>query len=412
MKKILIGSVISVSLILLLTSPALGKLQGIWESKLYMTKEKVLGNFDSSLSLSYQKEGLELKSKSLIQDSNFESELIEFNFPLGISKVESEAAFDVQSSHLSYWKTTASAYMAGLHLSSCFILEKLGRSKEYGWGSELGLATRLGEDYLLSTAFLFGLEENEAEKLGIVPGSGYSLTQTKNIGSSNAPFTSAKIELTDLKENCFDVDVLTSFDIQSGFEEISFDYTLRSQDFPLQLDAETTFTSQSKSVSLRPILNLGWSCFEVYTDLQLSESYRLNSFEIEGLGVFDVGPDPFGFSSLTSLTGNLYHLPNQENIDLHAGDYLVAPRRILTGCISCSYVEEPYDELISLHWAGNPDCWVDSYFKMGRSEHIFDLSLITFKADFEATKNLNYETGLVMKPDGLKNLRFGVKYWF
>ncbi len=118
-------------------------------------------------------------------------------------------------------------------------------------------------------------------------------------------YTGSIFELEGAALGCVEWGNTTVISGNSGFEYTEFDFTVASNNWPLSIDTWINFSEQTKSVTITPELDLGWSCFTVYSALaQVTEDNDAanNAFGLD-LGAMKLEVDFNGltFTSITAL---------------------------------------------------------------------------------------------------------------
>ncbi|MFW6048661.1 MAG: hypothetical protein ACOC88_00645, partial [Candidatus Bipolaricaulota bacterium] len=161
-----------------------------------------------------------------------------------------------------------------------------------------------------------------------------------------------------------------------------------------------------------------WACFDVYTDLTTADDENaltgdtntIGGLMIKGFGITNVKLGNLKLSSLTALHENLFRPSNEQNIDLHATDYVLSPDPVYSGL----YVETDYDEVTSLVADFNEiplTVGADVYFYLNHPEY-FGFGLFTGTARYDVSDQFSLGVGVEVAPDALKQVRFGFDYYF
>lgn len=425
--KLLVSASLIIVLILVVNITGFSDLSGDWENDLYFSPgSNVLGSFSSELYLNYYSGGIDYTSSSLFKKDSYYAQTFGAATSLGMVGVDSTLDFDPQEVRLNYFLAEADLTLADLNIGNTFLLEYTGDGSGFGSGYELELYGELPGGPKMYVTNLFGMEENEAEALEIVRGSGYTIktgsSQAGSYGPSQLQYVSTTIEISELSLDCCNFMATTKFSEESGFEHSILEFDLESETLPLKLDGKLKFTSQAKSIELDPKLDLDWACFDVYTDLSTpddenlltnssSKTSTIGGLEIEGFGITGVKLGHVTFSSLTALEGNLNRLTDQENMDLRAYDYVLDPDPVYSGL----YTNTPYDEVISIEKSNRGDdlyFGADVYFDMSGSDSLFDTALFTGAGNYDLSDQFTMGAGAAIKPGELKNFRLSFDYSF
>jgi len=397
-------------------------LSGSWENDLYLDSgTNMLYKFSSELFLNYNSGGIDYISSSLFKKDSYYAQT--FGIATSISEVDIDSTldFDPQESGLNYFLAEAALNLADLNIENTFLLEYTGDNWGFGSGYELELSGELPGGPKMYVTNLFGMEENEAEALGIVRGSGYTI-QTGNYGPSQFPYTSTTIEISAQRLDCCTFTSTTKLSGENVFEYSIFEFTVDSTSLPFNLGGKLEFRPQTKSVELNPKLDLDWACFEVYTDLYTGDDENLlvnnatgtsiiGGLELEGFGITGLDLGEIAFSSLTALKGDLNRLTDQEDMDLRADDYVLDPDPIYSGL----YTNIPYDEVISVEkFSEDSDLYfgADIYFNMSGSLSLFDIGLFTGVSSYDLSDQFTLGAGVAIRPDKLETVRLSFDYYF
>lgn len=416
-------TITSITIVLFLTTGLTGHadLTGSWENDLNLGPEpNLLESFSSELDLYYTSGGIDYRSSSLFKKDSYYAQSFGASTTLGTLDIDSTLDFDPQAVRLNYFLAEADFRLSGLNIGNTFLLEDTENSG-YGAGYQLELSGRFPDGPNLYVNNLLGMESNQAESLGIVRGSGYTIV-TGDYGPSTLQYVSTTVEISEQRFDCCSFTSTTKFSEEEGFEYSNFEFDMESENLPLELWAKLSFSPQTKSVELDPRLDLGWACFEVYTDLSTpddedllvnnsTEVSTIGGLEIEGFGITGVDLGHVTFSSLTALKGNLNRLTDQEDMDLRARDYVLDPDPVYSGL----YVNTPYDEVISIEKSNKGDdvyFGADVYFDMSGSSSLFDTALFTGAGSFDLSDQFTLGGGVAIKPDKLETVRLSFDYYF
>ena len=416
----------AIILLLTINITAFSAFNGSWQSDLYLTTQTNPLTLSSKLNLNYSTGGVSYSSSSTFSQDSFKTQDFGVDFTLGLLEVDSTLSFQPQAKRLDYWLTGADFSLGGLGIGNNFLLEYLDQEEGHGAGYELTLSGVLPAGPKMYVTNRFGMEENEAEWLGVEEGSGYTIVtasnQVETYGASQFQYVSTTIELTELGFACCSFDSTTRFSEEKGFDYSVFEFELNAKGLPLKLDGKLQFTTQTKSVELDPRIEMDWACFEVYTDLTTADDEDLlgnnstkvdtiGGLQIEGFGISGVKLGHITFSSLTALSGNLNRLTDKEDLDLRATDYVLDPDPIYSGL----YTETAYDEVISVEKSGEEyglTFGADIYFDMTGSSSLFDTALFTGNGEYHFTEQFKASAGVALKPERIEKIRLGFDYYF
>jgi len=420
---------ISVVMICLLTTGVTGRadLSGSWENDLYLGSGiSVLEKYSSELVLNYYSGGIDYTSTSLVKKDSYYAQTFGIATSISAVDIDSTLDFDPQESRLNYFLAEADLTLVDLNIENTFLLEYTGDVWGFGSGYELELSGELPGGPKMYVTSLFGMEENEAEALGIVRGSGYTIQtgtgQSGNYGPSQFQYISTTIEISAQRLDCCTFTSTTKLSEEEGFEYSIFEFTIDSTSLPFDLGGKLEFRPQTKSVELNPKLDLDWACFEVYTDLYTGDDENLlvnnstgtsiiDGLELEGFGISSLDLGEVTFSSLTALKGDLNRFTDQEDMDLRADDYVLDPDPIYSGL----YTNIPYDEVISVEkFSEDEDLYfgADLYFDMSGSLSLFDIGLFTGVGSYDLSDQFTLGTGVAIRPDKLETVRLSFDYYF
>ena len=377
-----------------------------------LPEDEDLFGYNVTLDLDYSLTSFTVGSTTKFSNSGDTSGLVEQSFDvdgkLEIFDVSSEIVFDTKNNRLDYWLSETSLTFGGATFSSAFLLEYhvyefvpgVGFEDypgEYGAGFDLSVSGEVAGGGEAEITNLFGMEEDEYERIGIQSGSGYDIVQWGQegkftYGPSSLHYVSTTVNLYDQIVGCCSFDNETRFSYRFGFEYSEFGFTIDSDNLPLSFDTSIRFTPQTKSVTLDPYLEINTDCFSTYFDL-VEGSLNTYQFEVEGFGLTDVKLGRVNFSSITALKGNLYKDAGASDIVLRADDYLIDPDN------KDPYTETDYDEIASIYVSPqdatkypNYSFGADFYFDMSGSDALIDLSLFT--ADLTARLGRQFELGM------------------
>ena len=408
-------------------------LSGSWSNDLYLNPQSPssLIDYSSTLSVSYSTGGVEYSSESVFHEDEFYSQIFEAGTRIGILDLSSTASFDPTNVRLDYWLTEGGLTLAGVRTENIFLLEYSEQHNGYGAGFELGVSGNISDAVGLNVASHFGMEENEAEALGLVEGSGYNLvtshgTQTRAYGPSQFQYVDTEVQLTGMVLDCCEYDVTTEFSEANGFEDTEFEFNIGGEDNPIGFEVDLTFAPQTKSVELDPSIVTKWGCFDVFTTFTTTspdnelhnnsmQSSTINGLQVKGFGLSGVSLGHVTLSSITALDGNLYRAPMTHHMDLHADDYLIEPPQDYAAL----YRQTDYDQIFSLLKSGddfNLTFGGDFYFDMSNdstgTNSLFDLALVTGNGSYMLSDQFTIGAGFAIEPNVLDSFRFSFDYSF
>ncbi len=400
-----------------------GSLSGDWENNLYLSPDvnPVISSFKSTLEVNYSSGGINYSSLSKFNLDSYKLQKFGTDFSVGLLSADSTLSFDPSNTRMNYWLAKAGMTFGGVEIDNTFVLEYLKKSSEYGAGYQLSLSgeTKKGINIYLDN--YFGMEKNQAEALGLVNGSGYTIvTDGGTYGPSELQYVGTTVEVTGLSFDCCQFHNTTKITESNGFEYSLFEFDIESTNLPLELEADLRFTPQTKSLKLKPRLDLDWACFDVYTNLSTSDDENLlvggqnstiEALAIEGFGMTDVQLGTVTFSSLTAMDGNLFRLTTESNLGLRADDYVLNPDPAYSGL----YTETNYDEVVSIEKSGGDlplTLGIDTYFNMDSETNPFDFGLFTGSAEYKFSDQFSLGAAIAVEPDQFKTMRLSFDYSF
>lgn len=409
------------------------ELSGSWKNDIYMSPQSSsISGFESTLDVNYTVGGILFSSESVYTRNQFYSQSFGLDYRLGILDVSSTLSLDPSDSSLKYWLSEGQFSMGGVWFNTKLLLEYMESVDGYGSGAEFGVSGNLGDGVGIEIKSHFGMEVDEAEALGLVPGSGYDIVtshgaQTDSYGPSQLQYVDTEIEVTGLQVGCCTVDVSTGLSEALGFKETEFEFQIGGDESPVIFDVDLEFKTQTdsimKSVELDPSLRTDWGCFNVFTSLSTGDAENLltgststiEAININGYGVSGVTLGNLTFSSITSLSGNLYRPPDTRNIDLRATDYLIEPPQKFASL----FRETDYDEIVSLvksSEVSDLSLAIDLYFDMDADEvdevSMFNVALVTGDARFQVSDQFSLGAGIAIKPLAVETTRLSFDYYF
>ena len=418
----LLFSFMVLSLILLMGTTARGALSGSFENELSITQtESQALSYKGRLNVDYMVDGINFQSTSVFSEDGYETQDFGTSFSLGLVDLNSTISFDPQNKRLDYFLTNGGFTFGEIGIDNAFLLEYTEKTSGYGAGYGLTLSYKLSEGPYFYIKNYLGMEPNEAEALGLEKGSGYTLvTNNGDYGPSKFQYVGTTIELSDLSLGCCDFRSTSKLTEEKGFEYSLFEFDLNSTNFPFQLEADLKFSPQTKSLELNPRIDLGWGCFDVYTDISTEDDEnllgkngtnenKLGGLEIEGFGLKEVAIGDFYFSSLTALKGGLFGLVTKSDLDLRAHEYVLDPDPVYSGL----YKNNNYDQVISVEKRkGNTPIYLagDVYFDMSGSQGLFDFGMFTGSGSYLLSDQFTLGAALSAKPLGFEVIRLTLDY--
>ncbi|MBS3789125.1 hypothetical protein KGY79_13145 [Candidatus Bipolaricaulota bacterium] len=399
-------------------------LSGSLENDLYLSPDpgsSLISSFESELTVNYSTGRIDFSSLSKFRKDSYKLQNFGADFSIGLLDLDSTISFDPSNARLDYLLANGYISVGGVNVDNTFVLEVLSKASAHGAGYKLGLSGQLPGGSRIYLDNYFGMEKNQAETLGLEEGSGYTIvTVDGTYGPSELQYTETVIEVTGLNFDCCQFHNTTKFSEAEGFEYSLFEFDIESSNLPLSLEADLRFTPQTKSIKLKPRIDLDWACFDVYTSLRTSNDENLlvggqnstiEGLIFEGFGITDVSLGHVSFSSLTALHGNLFRLTTESNLDLRADDYVLNPDPVYAGL----YTETDYDEVMSIEKKGKDiplTLGIDTYFDMGTDEAPLSIGLFTGSGEYEFSDQFTVGAGVAIKLDQLETIRLSFDYSF
>lgn len=412
-------------LLIMFGTTGFGSLTGNMESDLSLTHDSTsLISLNSTLELNYSLSGVNFQSVSEFEKNDFTGQKFGADLSVGLAAIGSTLSFDtadLSETNLNYWLTEVGFDVGGLNVDNAFVLEVLEGSPAYGSGYKLSLSGELGSGSRIYLNNYFGMEENEAEALGMEDGSGYTIvTDDGTYGPSALQYVETRVEVTGLSYDCCQLHTTTKISEEEGFEYSLFEFDLEAENLPLKFYTDLRFTPEGKSVELEPRLDTDWACFDVYTGLRTSNGGNklvgggdstIEALVLEGFGLTDLKLGKVSFSSLTVLEGRLFRLAGEDDLDLRANDYVLNPDPVFSGL----YEETDYDGALTLENSGADSplfLAVDAYFNRDSGGGLFDFGLFTGVGTFRFSEQFTAGAGVKVKPDEVETVRFELDYYF
>ena len=385
---------------------------GYWSNNLYLNFANTQNDgfdYNSTFLFNYEGKDFNLSGKSVLTDTkavsgDFYRQSFNTEFSLGVFDLGSELMFYPYNKEMEYWLNEVTLPFAGMTFKDTFLLERI-QTGTFGAGMDITVSGNIAEGVNLKVSTLLGMERNEAERMGIVDGSGYDITQTEAYAPSKFQYVETVIEVGTMTLGCLEYENKTVFSEEEGFEYTLFEFLMEEENMPVSLEADLKFTPQTKSLELDPQIDLGWACIDVYSDLAHTGE-KLEGLEIEGFGITGVELGPITLSSLTALKDTLYHDLDKSDINLRAYDYFVDPEE------PAYYYMTAYDQVFSVEtrpegaFLDSLYLGTDFYFDMSGSPEIFDLSKFTAEARYGVTDYLEFNTGLSYDLEDIEKSNF------
>lgn len=370
-------------------------LTGSFTNDLTLTPQtKPIHAYDSKLEMDYEFDGgmifssISEFSLAGLKDQKFGLEgsisLLDFSSTLDFDPTSMNDPFDS-------WKGSLSLSAGGLSVSDTLVLKKLDPN-DYGAGMEVTFSGGTPKDVSLTAYNYFGMDSSE------------NITN-----KSSLTYEMTKVVLSGLTlGECCEFSNTTYFSqTDSATIKSEFAATIESTNLPVTMDADLTFTPQTKSLQVDPTLDLSWACFEVYTKLESTlgndgpdiSGSSISGLTVEGFSISDVEFGPVYFSSYTALYGHTV-------ADLGGGfmgsyDYVTKNKSV------------ELDEVFQVELDGTLDLTLDTYFDMTESGSLFDLALINGDATYEMSDQFDLGMEMFLVPDlGMDKLTLEFDYYF
>jgi len=375
-------------------------LTGSFTNDLTLTPQtKPLHAYDSKLQMDYEFDGgMIFSSTSEFSLTGFEDQKFGLEGSISLLDFSSTLDFDPTSMNDPFdsWKGSLSLSAGGLSVSDTLVLKKL-QPNDYGAGMELTVSGGTPKDVSVTAYNYFGMDSSE------------NITN-----KSSLTYEMTKVVLSGLTlGECCEFSNTTYFGQKDAFDPKSvavkseFKTTIQSTNLPLTLDADLTFTPQTKSLQVDPALDLSWACFEVYTELQSTlgndgpdiSGSSISGLTVEGFSISDVEFGPVYFSSYTALHGHTV-------ADLSGGfmgsyDYVTKNKSV------------ELDEVIQVEFDDTLNLTLDTYFNMTESSSLFDLALINGDATYAMSDQFDLGMEMFLVPDlGMDKLTLEFDYYF
>ena len=343
--------------------------------------------------------GFPYKNVTVLTQSGIYTQSWEASWSAWVFDFEGSVAFLGTVPRMDYLMFEVNTVLAGVYLEQLYLLEYESISGKHGFGFQWVAETDISKDVTLKLTAQFGLEENLAEKFKWQFGSGYDIVPRDD--PVNLAFTFLRIEVMGFRLCDQELSLTFKFTKEKGFEYLWVDWAFALESCPLcpiRFDLDLKLEPQTKSLTLRPTIELGNGCLELYVHVEPWDlepgSGIVDALEVKGFGCTTKELlAPFTLSVKASFDGPLYRRRGGLNdIELRAWDYAVEP----TPAEAIYYEITPYHEVVSLV-TGNGEYFfaVDFYFTPGLGT-LFDIALVTVEGKFRLCDNLRFESGLAL----------------
>ena len=428
---IAVKKVLAITVLLLLSFSflAFGSFSGNWKSTLSLAPESgpqtaSISGFSSRLYFNYASSGLSFSGTSTFDIDSFTRQGFELGLDPGLIDLNSKVSFYPPETRLDYWSLTGDMVIAGLGINNMLLVEYVDELTGFGAGDRLEFTGNLSEEVSIRITNYFGLEEDLVEKEGWQEGSGYDIALFGPNGSqvSMLEYETTEVEIVGQQFDCCKFDLLSEFSSDDGFDYALFDFLIKNENFPLSFDSRMTFTPDEKHVSLAPQLDLGWSCFSVYTSfvpetLDTSES-QLDGFKVEGFGINKIKIGNVTISSLTALGDGVLWKSKAAGSDIYlrAGDYVLEPdpvEVVYYKPVQYGYSEVAFNSVFSIEASQGIDLGLDFYTKDDNTGQLFDLGLVTGDASYSFGRQFSMGLGTSIIPGtGIDRIDIVMDYSF
>ncbi len=346
---------------------AASPLSGSWTSSITLspiTPTLTVSTFTSTLVVDYTVGGWTFESTTGFALTGWKTQKFTANGALGAFTLGSTLVFDPTGPSFTKWDSTGKVSIAGVDLSSEFLLGPTGSGWTFG-------ASGVAGDLTLGATAYFNMNSSG----GLVQTTSYCFCFSSVDFTASFPFA------------CIDtVSATLSFD-HTGFAGVTF--STKGVTIPniswLTFDASVTFDTTSKSVTITPNINLGtFACITPYYSLDTSGTYHIDGIYIYGLKL--------------SYTWNGVTFTDKTSFD-------PAKNSSITG-------KSAYWELFQIEsksdscCGGAVDFTVGNYFKTGGTT-LFDWGETDVSLSFGIGSNFTLNTGLIVDSTGLTQVSGG-----
>jgi hypothetical protein len=329
-------------------------------------------------------------SRGIFHVSTYWKDDIVIDWAIGTWTLLSDTSFSVTTASLQYGWMECIIAAYGTKISGAFLL--IPTQTGYTLGAELALQGTTIAGMALEAVTTFGVGANLSET-----------TKASSTDDTCLCYTGTDISLSGLALGCVHYENLTRFS-EGGFEFTRFEFDIDlPEDWPLSLSATLEFTTQTKSLVLVPslrVLDLG--CMYLYVGIDVAEltlgDTTIGAFKLAGLRLADIDIGPAAVSGIVAFDGVLWKGGREDDISLHAADYLIC---VAANCNPADYKEVPteYDMVVSLETSeGNLDSAVDAYFRPTGEGSLFGLALFTGELSYQLSSEIEFGVGLAINP--------------
>ncbi|MBS3787726.1 hypothetical protein KGY79_05955 [Candidatus Bipolaricaulota bacterium] len=408
---------------------AFGSFSGNWKSTLSLSPQldpqtASISAFSSQLYFNYAADGISVSSTSTFDLNTFSRQSFGLGLEPGLLDLNSTISFYAPESRLDYWKITGDTVIAGLGITNVFLVEYMDEVSGYGAGNKLVLSGDLSDGVTAEITSYFGLEEDLVEQEGWQEGSGYDIAVFGPNGEkvSMLEYETTEVEIVGQQLDCCKFDLLSQFSADDGFNYALFNFLIKNDNFPLSFDTGITFTSEKKHVSLTPQLNIGWSCFSLYTGfipptVDTSTS-KLKGFKVKGFGINSIKIGNVKISSLTALGDGVLWKNKAAGSDIYlrAEDYVLEPdpiEEVYYKEVTYGYDKVAFNSVFSIEASQGIDLGIDFYSEGAKGGKLFDLGLVTGEAEYTFSRQFSIGFGTSLFPgQGIDRIDLVMDYSF
>ncbi|MBS3737019.1 hypothetical protein KGY72_07620 [Candidatus Bipolaricaulota bacterium] len=293
-------------------------------------------------------------------------------------------------------------------------LEKeLGVSSNYGSGLQLAVSGMKISGVSLELKTRLGMVPNPGEMVGEDPGSGYDVFNSEG---RYGGYTGSEVEINGIEAGPVRFDTTSRFTAENGYEETAVEFSLEEESLGFVLDGTMTYSSDKKTLSLEPSLDLEWACFDVYTEIKpgelTEEKNEITGLNLKGYGMNELQIGNVKVSFLETIGDTkLQRRIGEADWRLRATDYeLSSDTEFSYEGRSFIYNKTDYDGVLSLEGGGgNLEVAVDIYWE-DEGNSLFGISELAGEGSYRISESFELTNGLVFSLDGLKKVIVNTVY--
>lgn len=320
----------------------------------------------------------------------------------------------VQSGELSFKDISARTGREILEAIPTETLEgELGVSSNYGAGLQLAVSGMKVSGVSVELKTRLGMVPNPGEMVGDDPGSGYDVF---NSDGRYTGYTGSDLEFDGIEFGPVRLDTTSSFTAEDGYDKTDVEFSLEEESLNFELDGTMTYSSDEKSISLEPSLDLEWACFDVYTAIKpdelTEENNAMTGLKVKGYGMDELQLGDVKVSFLNTVGDTkLQRRSGMADWRLRASDYeLSSESEFSYESRSFVYGETDYDGVLSLEGGGgNLEVAVDTYWE-NEDTGLFGISEVTGEGSYRISESFKLTNGLVIDSDGLEGVIVNTVY--